>query len=122
MSGFKDSVVCSVVVTKKTLSNPQFGSTGCAANHLVKYNLVLAADVRDFFLLFVLILLDPSTTLTNVFLQGSVHCAVLLTLASETGQESLTLYLILKIPLDLRSYIFNPISQPRLRSNTGKYM
>lgn len=47
-----------------------------------------------------LILSDPSMAFKTVALSESVDCATLLPIASETGQESLTLYLILKMPSD----------------------
>ncbi len=59
----------------------------------VIYDLVLAADVEEFV---VLILLDPSVAFKTVALCKYADFS----LASETGQESPTLYLILKMPSD----------------------
>lgn len=56
---------------------------------LIIYDLVLAADVEE---CSVLIPLDPSMAFKTVSLCGGVDCAVLLPFASETGQESPTLY------------------------------
>lgn len=61
------------------------------------YDLVLAVYVEE---CFVLILLDPSMAFKTVALRDCVDCAVLLPFASETGRESPTLYLILKMPSD----------------------
>lgn len=49
----------------------------------------------------VLILLDPCIAFKSVALQDCVDCAILIRpFAPETGQESLKLYLILKMPSD----------------------
>lgn len=71
-----------------------------------------------------LILLDPSMTFKTVALLDCVDCAILLPVTSETGQQSPTLYLILKMPLDpVQGLMFLiRLVNPRRCPNTGNYI
>lgn len=84
-------------------------------------DLVITADVEK---CFVLILFDPCATFKTVALRDRVDAAVFLTLASQTGQESPTLHVILKMPSDaIQGLTFLiRLANPRLCPNTGDYI
>lgn len=107
------AVVTINIWTPQIEERPAAATRPLAAPH----DLVLTADVEK---CFVLILFDPCTTFETVALRDCVDAAVLLPLASQAGQESPTLYLILKMPSDAiqgLTFLIRLVN-PRLCPNT----